>query len=800
MSDIGYAARSLRQRPGFALIAILALGLGIGATTAIFSVVDATLLRRLPYPQPERLVWVGITFPSLREEIMPGADYVEWKRQNHVFDGYAAFGSGSCDLTGSGEPERLTCGFVTQNFLQTLGVQPVLGRGFLDREDAPGGPKAVALTYGFWLRRFGADRSAIGRSVTIDGASNSIVGVLPRSFRFPGQTGVDVLIPQQLDEAAQLNRKTMRILRTIGRLKPGVSLTQAKAELETFLASARKRFGFFYRQDNQVRLVPVQEHEAGGMRLTLLAMLAAVGCVLLIACANVANLLLARAAGRRREIAVRAALGAGRARLARLLMTETLLLGLLGGGVGIVLAAVALRGMVRLAPTDLLRFGDASIDLRVLLFALAISLLTSIFFGLAPSVTSGQFHLTEDLKAGGGRPGTASGGRLRGGLVIAELALSMLLVTAAALLLQSLWRLQNVTLGFSPERVLATQISLKGARYRERPRKIEFWNQLLERVSGVPGVDAVALSTGLPPQGASSLQTFSRADAPPPEPGHRGDNVVIRAVSKGYFQAMGIPLHTGRLFDERDGEKAPRVAVVNESLARKYFAHENPLGKQIMGHVEHGWKTIAGIVADARNDGPNAPARPEMYQPFAQAGYIDSLALVVRGPSQPETLAPSVRDQVRALDRDLPLTFRTMEEQLATFSARPRFTTVLFGAFALVALVLAAVGTYGVLCYSVAQRTQEIGIRMALGAAPQQVLRGVFAQAFVLAAAGVGIGLAASLALTRYLASLLFEVKANDPFTFVSVAAVLVGTTLLATWLPARRATRVDPVIALRSE
>jgi len=797
LMDLRQAARILGQNPGFALIAVLALALGIGATTAMFSVVDAVLLRPLPYPEPDRLVWVTVSFPRRGLESMLGPDYLEWSEQNRVFENLTAFDSTSCDLTGGDEPVRLLCGTVTQTFFTVIGVQPVLGRTFLPSEDQPQGPRAVILTDGLWQRRFRGDRGVLDKAVTLDGETYTVIGVMPSSFLFPNQIKVDALVSQRLNVAEQLSRKSMRLLQSIGRLKRGVALRQARTELNTFVDKDRQRLPRFYGKDVQARVLPLAEHATGHVRLSLLLLLAAVACVLMISCVNVVNLLLARSVSRRREIAIRMALGANRIRLARQLLSESALLGLLGGGAGLLFAGFALKVVVRLAPSGIPRLDQAGLDGWVLAFTVALSLATGLLFGLAPALTAGLQSLNEALKEGGSLAGTASGSRLRGGLVVAELALSLMLLTGATLLIQSLWRLESVPLGFQPAQVLTTEVMLN--QYPDQQQRMAFVDGLLERVASIPGVEAAAVATALPPVGKSADLPFTRAGYPMPESSDRADNVIARGVSPEYFRAMAIPLRRGRFFDNRDKQDTIRVCVVNEALVRRHFANEDPIGKRIMGRAGQDWLTIIGVVADAKNSGLRSPAQPEQYWPHRQL-YLGapSLNLVVRTTIRPENLVPLVRGEIRGLNRAVPLTFQRMDDELAALALQPRFDAVLLGIFSGIALLLATVGIYGVLSYSVTQRTREIGIRMALGAAEPDVLRMVISRALRLAGTGIGIGLVLTFAMTRFLGSLLFEVRPTDPLTLACVCVLLAAIALVASWAPARRAARVDPLTALR--
>lgn len=798
--DIRYAVRTLRQSPGFALVAILTLALGIGATTAIFSVVDAGLLRPLPYPDPQRLVWVGISFPGRFNgaELMLFPDFVEWAERNRSFASLAAYMPATVNLTGVEDPTRLHCVRVTPNLVDVLAIRPLIGRNFLPSENQPDGAKSVILSYGLWQRRFGADLHVLGRILRLDDQNYTIIGVLPRNFRFPNGAQAEALLPQQFDTTAELTRKSMHLVQSIGRLKAGVTVEHARADLQSLLNSSHERFPSFYHTTDRAMVVPLQEHEVGKARLALLVLLGAVGCVLLIACANVANLLLARAASRRREIAVRAALGAGRLRLARQLLTESALIGTLGGVLGLGLAALAVKFFIHLAPAGIPHLDAVAIDGRILAFTFSLSLLTGVLFGLAPALTSGRENLHDALKQGSGRTASISGGKVRGMLVIAELALSIVLLSGAGLLIQSFWRLENVRLGFQPANVLTTSIRWPQSPSQGSPHTAAPWSELLDRIRRIPGTEAAAVASSLPPAGRWATQVFSRQGYPPPERGHRGDNVFIHFVSPAYFSALEIPLRKGRVFDTGDRSDGRQVAIINETLAHKYFPGENPLGQGILGHIDGKWTTIIGVVGDSKNDGLQSPVQPETYLPVPQAEDFNELLLIVRTQARPQFAIPLIRAEIHGMNPNIPLTFTSVEENISTLVAQPRFQTTLLVAFAAIALALAAVGTFGVLSYSVTQRTREIGIRMALGARGPQVLRHVLGQALALTVIGVSIGLTGSLAVTQYLKSLLFEVRPNDPATFVAVSIVLAAVAGIAAWIPARRAAGIDPMIALR--
>ena len=782
--------RPLGRHPRLTLGIALLLGLGIGSASLMFTVADRAMLRPLPYPKQDRLVWLGITWPGMNEEFVPGGDYLEWSAGAKSFEALAANRGGSCDLTGVHNPERIRCASVTPPFFQVIGILPAIGRGFTADEALPAGQHAVILTHGFARRLFSDPLKANGAKLLLNGDSHTVVGVMPESFRYPGTDQTDVLVPWKFNPARQLARNPSIVLRTIGRLKPGVTVEQARSELETYLESSRRRFGWFYRTDNRIVVRPLLAHQSRDIRTTMLLLLGAVGVVLLISCANVANLQLARAAARWRELAVRQALGATRSDLFWLLIREGLTVGLLGGLAGLAIGSVGLKALVAWAPEPIPGLGEASLDVRVLMFAIAATLVSSLLFSLAPAVLSSRARLYHSAKPGGGR--------MSGWLVAAGLGLSLALLVTAGSVMQSLWRLQNVELGFERNRLLTARITLPGATYPNRQRQTLFWDEIERRVARIPGVEGVSFTAGLPPQERSMSITFTRTDRPRPKPGHRGDNVSVQLVSPAHFRAMGIRLLQGRLFDERDRSGTPLVAVVNDALAARYFQGENPIGHQIMGH-DGDWKSIAGVVADVRNDGLRQPSAPEVYYPIAQQPEASGLHLVIRTESlKPESLIKMVQTEVRAIDPNLPLAFHTMKERLSALTARPRLQAALFTGFAGLALLLSAVGAYGVLSYSFSQRTHEFGIRRALGAESSSITSMVLRRALQLALAGIVIGLAAAWTVSAQLQSLLFEIKPLDTITLAAASLVLLGTALAAAWLPARRASQVDPLVALR--
>jgi putative ABC transport system permease protein len=797
IQDLQYGLRVFAKNPTFTLVALLALALGIGATTAIFSVVDTVLLKPLPYPRSDRIVSVGLITvfgsPQFPVALMP--DYLEWRARNHVFEEMAAYSSASRTLTGAGEPTVLKCGSATQSFFRTFRIQPILGRAFTRAEDQPGAPRVVLLTYGMWQRNFGGARDVLGKSLTLDGVPHTVVGVLAPAFRFRSSR-IDALLPMAIDEARQAKRDPILIRPVVARLKDGVTIVQAQAEIQALLEQIKKAHPGFYQPRMTVSVVPLLEQQVGNVRLTLLALLGAVALVLLIACANVANLLLSRSASRQREIALRAAMGAGRARLVRQLLTENALLGLAGGLLGLLLAALTLKSIIHFAPS-IPRIEDVSIDLRVLGFSLLTSFLVSLLVGLTPALGSTRVDLSEALKQSS-RGASASHRGLRSLLIIGELALSLVLLVGAGLLIQTLWRLLHVNTGFAAEHVLTTQISLSENKYSEQAQRA-LVADLRERVSKLPGVLSAALSDALPLSNAVGMP-FNIQGTPRHGIDEPAYEINARSVSSTYFAVLGIPLRSGRLFTSQDAGANAKTALVNETLARRFFPQGDAIGKSVGTGFDNNWSTIVGVVSDVKNHGLAEPPGPELYYLDAVDPYDVPSTLLVRGVGDPLALVAEVRDQIHSIDKNIPLTFTTMTHEIDDLVSSQRFNSILLSSFAGLALLLAAIGIYGVMSYMVTQRTQEIGIRMALGARRGNVLGLVVGHAFRLTLAGVIVGIALALGLTRYLATLVYGVSTRDAWTFSSVGFLLIVVALLASYVPAQRATRVDPSTTLRAE
>jgi putative ABC transport system permease protein len=802
--DLHYGARMLLKQPGFTLIAVLALALGIGANTAIFSVVNAVLLRPLPYPNAERLrlIWGRLPGHGLERLNVSAPEFADYRKRTQSFAEVSVYGQTGFNFTGRGEPERLTGALTSANLFPSLGVAPSLGRNFLPEEDRDGREQVVILSYGLWQRRFGGDPQLIGQSLTLNGKSHVVVGVMPPGFQFPAQE-VELWRPIAFS-AADLgaDERGNHWLSALGLLKPGVTETQAQREIDGLARQMQWEHPQNYDDPGWgIALVTLREQLVGETRWALLVLLGAVGCVLLLACANVANLLLARAAARRREMAVRLALGAGRLRLIRQLLTESLWLALGGGALGVLLAFWGSDWLNALSPADLPRVGKIGLDRRVLLFTGAVSLLTGLLFGLVPAWQASRPALNEVLKEGG-RGATDGRGRLRHLLIVGEIAITLVLLVGAGLLLKSLYRLQQVDPGFDPTNVLTLRLALPRSNYPEPSRQRAFFEQLLARLKTLPGIQAAGAVHNLP---LSSGNTRNFAVEGQSEVKL---NLEFYQASPDFFRAMGMRLQAGRYFDERDRADAPFVAVVNETMARLFFANTDPLGKRLKLGTLAGpfpWLTIVGIVKDVKHDGLEAATRPELFVPYLQAPLPDwtvpPMYLVVRTTADAQGQLAAVRGAVRELDKDQPIhNENTLEQLLARSQAARRFNLLLLTLFALTALALAAIGLYGVMAYAVTQRRHELGIRIALGAQTSDVLRLVIGQGLRLTFIGVLCGAGGALVLTRLLKSLLFGVSATDSLTYIVIALLLTAVALVACWIPARRAAKVDPLVALRTE
>lgn len=800
--DLKFAIRSLLKRPAFTAIAVVTLALGIGGSTAIFTVVDAALLRGLPYKSPEGLYHVWEKTPqgefSKREFSYP--DYQDYQK-NNVFEGLAAYTGGRVLLSGSGETESVGGPRVSANFFNVLGVEPLFGRTFQAGEDKQGGPRVTVLTYGLWQRRFGGNPTAVGQQVTINGESYTIVGVLPAEFQF-ALRNADLWIPYQPTQN-QLTRRYMHGTNLIGRLKPGVDAAQAQADL-SIIASRIEQEHNASHAGTTVRILPLQEEVIGNVRPILLVLLAAVGFVLLIACANVASLLLTRALARQKEVAIRAALGASRWRVIRQLLTESVVLSLLGGAAGLLIAYWGVPAIVAALPQNQLNampfLKTVGLDSTILAFSFGLSLATGLFFGLAPALQSSRLDLNEVLKEGGRNASATASHRLRSAMVVSEIALAVVLLVGAGLMMKSLLRLLQTNVGFDPDNLLTMTVVLPPAKYPQPIQLTNFSDQIQERVQNLPGVAGAGTVDILPLNAGNTTRFYIDGD-PVPVPGQETE-ANSRVVSDTYFQTLNVPLLAGRMFDERDTADKPPVVIIGKTIADRLFAGRDPVGKKLRYTADFPPVEVVGVVGDVRITGLDQAIRPVLYYPYRQnAGTAANL--VVRTNNDPTAVAASVRNEIRNLEAEAAiLNVNSMNDMIAQTPASfmRRFPALLISIFALVALLLASIGIYGVVSYSVSQQTHYIGVRMALGASPADILKMVLKQGLVLAAAGVAIGVLAALGLMRLLSTLLFEVSTSDFATFALVAGGLFVVALVACYLPARRATKVDPLVALRYE
>jgi predicted permease len=796
--DLRYGARMLMKKPGFMLVAVITLALGIGTNTAIFSVVSAVLLRPLPYPEPDKLVMIferHIRQGANHNAVAP-ADFLDWRARNQVFTNIAAMIEISIDLSEGNEPERVTAGGVAASFFEVLGVAPMIGRGFLAEEEQAGRNRVVIMNHDLWQRRFGADRDIIGRRISLNGEPVEVVGVLPPSFRFRNEK-LALWLPIVTNGQGMPSRLAHSMV-VYARLKPGVTLSHARAEMERIGEQLRQE----YTQENNNHTAfvsPLREDLAGDLRRPLLILFAAVGMVLLIACANVANLQMIRAVARRKEIAVRMALGAGRWRLGRQLLTESALLAALGAMMGMLLAWWSVGWFTSLLPQGILHVTGVPLDWRVFCFTLAVSLLTAVLSGLAALLQASSVKLNDILKEGGRGAG---GGhqRARSAVVVVETALAIVLLIGSGLLIRSFWRLQGVSPDFAPQDALTAQIFLPSARYPELEQRARFFQQLSEHLRALPNVQAVGAISILPlgdGWGRTSIAIEGRDEMTSLSPQAR-PRIHFRTVTPDYFQAMGISLLNGRFPTAKDNSKAPLVALINQTAAQRYWPGQNPLGQRVQIGGGNPWKEIIGVVGDVKYR-LDQEILPEVYFAWAQNSE-QAGTLVVRGQNV-ASLAPDLRNQVRRLDKDMPLSnLRLLEDVVEDSIAEQRFYSLLLTLFAGIALTLAAIGIYGVMAYGMSQRTHELGVRLALGAQTHDVLLLALRLGLRMTLLGVALGLTAAWGVTRWMKKMLFEVSATDPLTVIFVTGFLISVALLACWIPARRATKIDPLIALKQD
>ncbi len=812
VQDLKYAARGLRRSPGFAAVALLTLALGVGLTAAIFSALDAVLLRPLPWGEPDRTVMVWSKWISFDKTWLADGEVLDYRRRSRTLHTIAAWSDGQINVTGGGaEPERVAYAEATANIFDALVVRPVVGRTYTAEEDVPNGPAVAVISYELWQRRYGGEPSAVGQSIELNGRPYEIVGVAPRGFALPTDYASadrsQVFVPVQIDPKTTDHGNHGYY--GVARLHPGASAAQATADLQS-ITQALTREGLYPKEmEFTAFAVTLRDEVVGEVRGSVVAVFGAVGFLLLIACFNVANLLIVRAEGRQREIAVRSALGAGRARVVRQLVAEGLVLAGIGTIAGIVLADGIVQWLTWWAPAGIPRLAEATVDVRVLLFAVGLTIVTTAFFSLAPALRLLGANVAGHLKDGA-QNATAGAGRqrFRSALVVAEMALAVVLVLGAGLMMRSLAKLQQIDIGFDPSNVLTLRLSTPQASYDTPEKVVLFYQQLVERVRRLPGVRSAGAARLLPLAGQiGDYGLMIEGYTPPPGSNAKGDWQI---VTDGYLETVGERLVRGRTFRATDTSMSQPVALVNEELARRYYAGQDPIGRRMKigggGNPQRPFVTIVGIVKDVRHNGMTAAIKEKFYVPHAQwhvatGNPIRSMSIVAKTTGDPMALAAAVRAEVRALDPNLPLAqVRSMSEIVATSLSEPRFTSVLFGVFAALALLLAAVGVYGVLSYLVTLRTREIGIRVAIGAGPRDVLRLVLGRGLALSMGGIVVGLIAAIPLARLVAALLYEVSTLDPLTFAAVPLVLSIVALGASALPARRATRVDPVTALKSE
>ncbi|MFZ0737683.1 MAG: ABC transporter permease [Candidatus Acidiferrales bacterium] len=809
-ADVRHAVRGFRRETGFALTALVAIALGVGSAVAVFSVVDRALFRPLPYPDGDRIVTVGYLAPIEQREFLLGSDYVVWREQQAPFEAMTSFsaaGVEDCDLT-TEKPERLGCLHVESTFLPTLGLQPLLGRNFSRDEDRPGGPDVAMISYGFWRSEFGGDASIIGKTISLDKQLTTIVGVLRPDFELPTLAPVDVLWPERLNLANQRRPNAGAVLRVYARLKPSVTAGQAAAALQPLFEDSLRFVPAPFRKDVKLSVRPVRDLQTHDVRLAFWILLGAVAALLLIACANVANLLLARATSRQREFAIRSALGAGRGRLIRQTLTESAVLGLAGGALGVLLAAWMLRIFVAIAPHGIPRLSQASLDLRVLGFALAATILSAILFGIGPALRSSD---AESLA--GGQTAGVRRNLLGQSLAAAQIAISLALLTAASLLLQSFRNVEAVPLGLRSEHVLTANVTLGESSYPQPEQRHAFFEELESRLNHMPGIEALAMSDTLPPSGIMRAEPYNalKVAGELRQSEEAGGMVGWRYVTPAYFAALGIPIVRGRCFEERDRASNENLVLVSQTLAQRLFGNRDPLGERIQMHPGSPWFAVIGVAGNVKNGGLLAPDDPEYYLvrkhgtenapgENAPPEFDRGASIIIRSALAPAVIANWTRQVVAGLDPTLPIAIETMDGRVGKLAARPRFNASLLTLFAAIGAALSAIGLYGVVSFLVAQRTREIGIRMAFGATPGKIARLVLARASRWAGAGIVLGAAGSLVVGRAMASVLYNISGTDARTLGMSAGLLLIVTFLAAWMPSRKAARIDPAQALRRD
>jgi putative ABC transport system permease protein len=804
LKDLRHSIRTLLRHPGFTAVAVLTLTLAIGVNTTIFSVVNAVLLKALPFREPQQLVSVHTVAAAGDFPGIAAYQYLAWKDKNTTFEDLAAFGDNNSNLTGLGEPERISCAEVTASLFTTLGVQPLRGRFFLPEEDKPGVNNVVVVSEGFWQRRYGRDEGILNNTLTLNNKPYSIIGVMPGSFRFPGE--FELWLPLALDPVKETQGDTFALVEVVGRLKPGVNPQGVQTELSLISRQASEQ-GKEPLPLATVEVTPLHKQLVASARLTVLVLWGAVGLVMLLACVNVASLMISRTMARQRELAVRAAVGARRWQLIRQLLTESIVIGLIGGGLGLLVAVWGTRAVAALVPkgftTSVYDLNNIGVDWQVFAFTLGLSVLTGIVFGLAPALTASRPDLIQALRNSRSHGLMSFGLRsFRGWLVVAELALAVVLLLAAGLLVRSFNKLIAIDPGFDRENVLTARVSLPRSNYSKPAQTEAFYNDLLQRVKALPGVQSVGAISHAPLSGFGMI-AFTEIEGQPPLDRKKDPPIGVGSVAGDYFHAMKIPLLSGRHYDARDGEDGQKVTIVNQAFASRFFANADPLGKRLSfgckeseGHC----RTIVGVVGNIRQESLTDGVVPEIYVPFTQI-RANSMTLLVRTAADPLSLAQAVRAEVLAIDKDQPVyDVKTLTQRVNDAVAVSRSLMLLFTAFALLALVLGAVGIYGIVSYSVTQRTHEIGIRMALGARASNVLRLILKNGLTLVLTGIVIGIAGALALTRFLTTLLFGVTPTDSVTFVVVSAIFFLIAMIASLIPALRATKVDPLVALRYE